>query len=40
MRAVLPTAAEVVADPNLRVKLYALTQDGLLVIPIRAADLQ
>jgi hypothetical protein len=39
MRAVLPTAAELVADPNLSVKLFCLTKEGMLVIPIHNADL-
>jgi hypothetical protein len=40
LRAVLPQPDEQTADPLLRVKLYALTREGLVVIPIRAADLQ
>ncbi|MDX2182412.1 MAG: hypothetical protein SFW08_00365 [Gemmatimonadaceae bacterium] len=39
IRAVLPTPAEQGADPQLRVKIYALSREGLVVIPIRAADL-
>jgi hypothetical protein len=40
LRAVLPQPDEQTADPLLRVKVYALTREGLVVIPIRAADLQ
>ncbi|MCE2940856.1 MAG: hypothetical protein ACK53A_05420 [Gemmatimonadota bacterium] len=40
IRAVRPQPDETTADPELRVKLYALTREGLVVIPIRAADLQ
>ena len=39
IRAVLPTATELGTDPTLSVKLYCLTKEGLLVIPIRTADL-
>lgn len=39
MRAVLPTNGELAADPTLSVKLYCLTKEGLLVIPIRTSDL-
>lgn len=40
IRAVLPTAAEAAADPELSVKLYCLTRDGLLVIFVRKEDLR
>jgi len=40
IRAVRPQPDETTADPELRVKLYALTREGLVVIPIRAADPQ
>ena len=40
IRAVLPQPDESAADPLLRVKLYALTREGLVVIQVRAADLQ
>ncbi len=39
MRAVLPTSGELAIDPTLSVKLYCLTKEGLLVIPIRTTDL-
>jgi hypothetical protein len=39
IRAVLPTPAEQTADPQLRVKIYALSREGLVIIPVRAADL-
>ena len=39
IRAVLPTATELGTDPTLSVKLYCLTKEGLLVIPIRTGDL-
>lgn len=39
MRAVLPTGTELAIDPTLSVKLYCLTKEGLLVIPIRTTDL-
>lgn len=40
IRAVLPTAAELTADPELTVKLYCLTREGLLVIFLRKADIR
>lgn len=39
MRAELPLPSERLADPTLRVKLYAMTKEGLLVIPIRQRDI-
>ena len=39
MRAVLPTPAELVIDPALSVKLFCLTKEGMLVIPIHTGDL-
>lgn len=40
LRAVLPTATELAADPELTVKLYCLTRDGLIVIFVRKADIR
>ena len=39
MRAVLPTAAELVSDPELAVKLFALTPTGMIVINVRRCDI-
>lgn len=39
IRAVLPTPAEVAADPNLVVKLFGLTPDGIVVIDVRKGDI-
>jgi hypothetical protein len=39
IRAVLPTAAELAADPELAVKLFALTPSGMVVINVRRCDL-
>jgi hypothetical protein len=40
IRAALPTAAELTADPELTVKLYCLTREGLLVIFLRKSDIR
>lgn len=40
IRAVLPRPDESAADPLLVVKVYALTSEGLVVIPLRTTDLQ
>ena len=37
--AALPTSGELLIDPTLSVKRYCLTNEGLLVIPIRTSDL-
>lgn len=39
LRAVLPTPAEMLADPNLRVKLFGLTPEGIVVIDVRKGDI-
>lgn len=39
LRAALPTAAELEADPTLAVKLFGLTSEGLVVIDVRQADI-
>ena len=39
VRAVLPTAAEQTADPQLAVKLFALTPTGMIVINVRRCDI-
>ena len=39
VRAVLPTAAELAADPELAVKLFALTPTGMIVINVRRCDI-
>ena len=39
IRAVLPTAAEALADPELAVKLFALTPTGMVVINVRRCDI-
>jgi hypothetical protein len=39
LRAVVPTPAELASDPNLVVKLFGLTPEGLVVIDVRRADI-
>lgn len=39
LRAALPTAAEMAADPQLAVKLFGLTPEGLVVIDLRRSDI-
>ena len=39
LRASLPTAAELSADPTLVVKLFGLTKEGLVVIDVRRGDI-
>lgn len=39
LRATIPTAAELAADPTLAVKLFGLTPEGLVVIDVRRADI-
>lgn len=39
LRAVVPTPAEVLADPTLVVKLFGLTPEGLIVIDVRRGDI-
>lgn len=39
LRAVLPTPAETAADPNLAVKLFGLTPEGIVVIDVRRGDI-
>ncbi|HEX9563187.1 MAG TPA: hypothetical protein VF981_04420 [Gemmatimonadaceae bacterium] len=39
LRAVEPTAAELSADPNLAVKLFGLTPEGIVVIDVRKGDI-
>jgi hypothetical protein len=39
LRAVLPTAAERGADPDLAVKLFGLTPEGIVVIDVRRGDI-
>lgn len=39
IRAVLPTAAELTAMPDLAVKLFALTPNGMIVINVRRCDI-
>jgi DNA-binding beta-propeller fold protein YncE len=39
LRAVLPTAAERAMDPSLVVKLFGLTQDGIVLIDVRREDI-
>lgn len=39
LRAVLPTAAELAADPTLAVKLFGLTPEGMVVIDVRREDI-
>jgi hypothetical protein len=39
LRAVLPTQAERASDPNLAVKLFGLTAQGLVVIDVRKTDI-
>lgn len=39
LRAVLPTPAERAADPNLAVKLFGLTPEGIVVIDVRRGDI-
>ena len=40
LRAVLPSAAELAADPTLVVKLFGLTPEGLVMIDVHASDIQ
>jgi hypothetical protein len=39
LRAVLPTQAEIAADPTLAVKLFGLTPEGIVVIDVRRGDI-
>ncbi|HEX6313745.1 MAG TPA: hypothetical protein VFZ73_02755 [Gemmatimonadaceae bacterium] len=39
LRAVLPSAGEVAADPSLVVKLFGLTPEGIVVIDVRRGDI-
>lgn len=39
LRAALPTPAERAADPNLAVKLFGLTKEGIVVIDVRLGDI-
>jgi hypothetical protein len=39
LRAVLPTQAEIAADPTLAVKLFGLTPEGIVVIDVRTGDI-
>jgi hypothetical protein len=39
LRAVLPTPGEIAADPNLAVKLFGLTPEGIVVIDVRRGDI-
>ena len=39
LRAVLPTPAEMAADPTLAVKLFGLTPEGIVVIDVHKGDI-
>ena len=40
LRAVLPSAADLAADPTLVVKLFGLTPEGMVMIDVHASDIQ
>ena len=40
LRAVLPSAADLAADPTVVVKLFGLTSEGLVMIDVHASDIQ
>lgn len=39
LRAILPTASEMASDPDLVVKLFGLTEEGLVMIDVRTRDI-